>query len=362
MRAPVIGVVLAAGLACGTTDSPGFTSSGGPGVTSVSTGGPASSSTGGGAGSSTGPQPDGSTSLDMSGQSSADEGPGLDMDMPDFGEVGPKGCQGKIDFLFVISPDWGMEYFQQRLVESFPGFIGSIESHFPNFDVHIMSADGDGYWGMSECSYCEDECYTDGSPPLCGAKLDECDLTYGAGVTFPSGQGASNRRCNFAGGKRYITSAESDIAAAFACTAQVGIDGTVGVAQGMVEAIKPGMNAKGSCNEGFLRDDALLVVVLIQGVIDTFSLGTPQEWIAALRDAKHGDDDAFAVLVLATDADLGYGGQCSPDDTQPENPLRTLVNGVEHGFIDSICKDDYEPFFDAAVGEVITLCDNLVPK
>lgn len=340
-------------------ERPGFTGYE-PGITSVSDAGAASSS-GADSSSSTATPPDGSTSSSAGGPPGDDEGTVLDMGMPDFGEVGPKGCRGKIDFLFVISPDSGMEDDQERLVTSFPGFISSIQAHFPDFDVHIMSADGDGYWGMSDCSVCLEDCYKDSNPPHCGAKLDECDLTYGAGVTFPAGKFASNRRCEFVEGHRYITSAEPDIAAAFACTAQVGVDGGGGVAQGMVEALDPEINAKYGCNDGFLRDDALLVVVLIQGYIDIDSAGTPQDWIAALRAAKHGDEDAFAVMVLATDADLGEDNLCNPGEVQPENPLRALVNGVEHGFIDSICRDSYVPFFDTMVGEVVQLCNDLVP-
>src|SRR5687768_3365382 len=41
--------------------------------------------------------------------------------MPDFG--GESGCKGKIDFLFAISADWSMEDAQERLKDSFEGFI-----------------------------------------------------------------------------------------------------------------------------------------------------------------------------------------------------------------------------------------------
>lgn len=360
MRGFVIAACALGGLACGASGGPGFIDQPtGPMITSVSG---EAGSTGGSAGSSssTGPQAERSTSTSADGSSEA--GPGLDMAMPDFGEVGPQGCQGKIDFMFVISPHFGMEIVQKQLLASFPGFIASIEANFPGFDVHIMSADGDGYWGIQDCSVCMKDCDKDGEPTYCGADLDMCDLTYGAGVTFPSGgKYASNRRCKFAGGNRYITREEPDITAAFTCAAQVGAEGGEGVAQGMVEALKPAMNAEGGCNAGFLRDDALLVVVLIQGAMDIFSDGTPETWIEALRAAKGGDDDAYTVLVLTSDYE-DFNHLCPGEYDPSKNPLRVLANGVEHGFVDSICKDDFVPFFDAAVGEIVQLCDDLVPK
>jgi hypothetical protein len=62
-----------------------------------------------------------------------------------------------------------------------------------------------------------------------------------------------------------------------------------------------------------LRDDALLVVTLIQDTYDVASAGTVDSWITALRDAKGGDDDAFALLVLTTDVDVGYQQLCWPN-------------------------------------------------
>jgi hypothetical protein len=113
----------------------------------------------------------------------------------------------------------------------------------------------------------------------------------------------------------------------------------------MVAALQPEMNDpddEDACNRGFLRDDALLVVTIIQDTYDEDSSGTVDEWIAALRTAKHGDDDAFAVLVLTTDIDVGYQQLCWPNDfSMIKNRLRLLVEGIEHGFIDSICKDEY---------------------
>jgi len=287
------------------------------------------------------------------------------MDIPDFGDPDPPGCEGKIDFLFVISAEGTMKNQQERLIAAFPGFIGAIEEKLPDFDVHILVADPDGGWQISDCSVCTTDCDPQGMPPFCGAALQPCDKgEIGAGVTFPSGTAASNRRCELDSGLRYITSGQQDMADAFACIAQVGTGGAGMVGQAMVAALQPGINDPeddDACNRGFLRDDALLVVTIIMDSYDVDSLGTVEEWIEGLRAAKNDDDDAFMVLVLTTDIDT-LDGLCHPDlYNQTKNRLRLLAEGVKHGFIDSLCMDTFVPFFAEHVTHLVDLCDDFVP-
>jgi len=314
-----------------------------------------SSSTGGSLSTSTGGE---DTSTTSTGSSSAvDSAPLLDMAMPDFGPQQPEGCKGKIDFLFVVSAHNTMKFAQGRLLASFPGFMQAIEDQLPNFDVHILSAD-DGYWVQHECKFCKEDCDPGGSPPLCGAVLEFCDKKMGAGVTFPVGEGASNRRCKLASGARYIDNSEPDRTEAFTCVAQVGTRGGAITAERMVK----GLEGPDDCNDGFLRDDALLVVTIIQDTYDQDSLGTAESWKKALQDAKGGDDDAFALLVLTTDIDVGYQQLCYPNEYyETKNPLRLLANSVKHGFIGSICAPSYAPFFAETVAALVKLCEGFVP-
>jgi hypothetical protein len=46
---------------------------------------------------------------------------------PDFDPT-PVGCQGKIDFLFVISSHFEMTKYQDRLKAAFPVFVGPAEA------------------------------------------------------------------------------------------------------------------------------------------------------------------------------------------------------------------------------------------
>ena len=49
----------------------------------------------------------------------------------DLGGGLPAGCQGKIDFLFVISRLWTMAEIQDKLIAAFPAFIDTIQKAKP---------------------------------------------------------------------------------------------------------------------------------------------------------------------------------------------------------------------------------------
>ena len=282
---------------------------------------------------------------------------------PDFGTPGPAGCLGKIDFLFVISNSPTMKGHQWQVVASLPEFITKIQAEFSEFDTHIMVTDTDEFWQMDDCSVCGPGCDPGGKPPLCGAELDACDTAIGAGVTFPGGSNSSARRCELAAG-RYITRDDPDPIAAFLCVAKVGSEGAhPRVADAMVAALSsPLLGTNGyppGCNQGFLRDDALLVVTLISDVFEQDSSGPAWAWQKALMDAKHQDGEAFQLLVITTDHDI-VGGLCGEKLIGSVNRLRTFVEIVPHGKIGSICAESYGPFFDEAVAEVVQRCESFV--
>ena len=357
MSRKALSAFLALFLACGGVEanSSGFTGSTSP----VSTTGPASS-TGPELESSSSTGEDSAASTSSSGGS---DGPRLDMAVPDLGPGDSVGCQGKIDFVFVISTSNTMEPVQKQMMTSLPGFMATLAERFTEFDVRVLSAKPNAWWALQDCASCLDEaCDLNGVPPACGVVPEPCDDQIGAGVTFPAGVDAANRRCDFFGGNRYIVGDEPDFAEALACVTQSGMNGaSAHTAEAMVAAISSEFNGPGGCNEGFLRDDALLVVTLMSDMFDQLSKGTVESWINALRTAKHGDDDAFAIIVLTTDVDVGYWQLCLPEMYSPiKNRLRLLVEGVEHGFISSICEEDFSPFFAEAVDEIVELCDGLV--
>lgn len=273
---------------------------------------------------------------------------------------------GKIDFLWVIDNSGSMANNQEQLLTVFPPFFDALSGEFADFDVHMMVVETDQAWLMDDCSLCGEGCDPNGMLPLCGAELDECDSQIGAGVTFPAGKDSSAQRCKVVNG-RYITRDDPDPIAAFKCIAKVGSDGGVAFpADAMVTAVSPKLLGiapyTSGCNQGFLRDDALLVVTILTDTYDDESSGPAQAWVDALTAAKGGDTDAYQVLVITTDVDT-VPHLCG-DYIPAVNRMRTFVELLPdgHGLIGSICAETFAPFFEAAVEAVLERCDAYVPQ
>ncbi len=78
-------------------------------------------------------------------------------------------------------------------------------------------------------------------------------------------------------------------------------------------ALTPDM-LNGGCNDGFLRDEALLAVIELTGTGDALSPGTPQSWYDTLVTAKKGNEEAVVVLSVSNDRGL-------PNPTCPGDPI-----------------------------------------
>jgi hypothetical protein len=200
----------------------------------------------------------------------------------------------------------------------------------------------------------------------------ECEDILGAGVTYPRGAQASNADCAFSSGARYMDTSEPDLTSAFQCAARVGTGATSDPEKPMeaiVNAVTPSTEAF-ACNEGFLRDDAILVVTIITDEDDNAadgSGGTVAGWKQALVSAKGGDESAIVVLGLFGDNDQ-VGATCPPfnpdagNGAEPSPRLREFVESFgDHGVAGSVCADSYQQFFLDAVGIIDTTCEEFVP-
>ncbi len=293
------------------------------GITSVSGGSSWDGSTSGS--SSTGTTTSTSTTTGESGAGEVDDTavespPDLGV-MPDFGEGAPVGCGGKIDFLFVMSRQSNVQYFQKQLVAAFPNFIDTIESKFADFDYHIMVVDGDPYWGGPVCTEicpnlgCKvgepccpwqddkqngEPCCTDPESYPCDDLhlVTKCDEMWGAGTVFPAGKFSSDKRCPIDGDLRYLVKGQTNLKSTFECIATIGASGYDMLGQALMAAIKKPINDPGGCNRGFLRGDALLMVTFMYANPDQDSEGTYEEWAQAVIAAKHGDDRAVVMLNI----------------------------------------------------------------
>ncbi len=281
-----------------------------------------------------------------------------DLGGPDFPGFSP-GCQGKIDFLISISENPSMDMEQEALKASFPAFLETIGESFSNFDYHIMIPNMEDHWGDASCANCVDVCENGGPGYPCTAEIEICDETQGAGQTFPAGFGASNKRCVLQDKRRYIAPGEPDVPGAFSCLASVGTSGYPFVMNGVNFALS---DVPKFCNVGFLREDALLVVIVVSDVDDFGSNGQPETWVPALLEAKQGDPEGALVLMLLRDSDLPEG-LCKPYDPVDDKYFRLRRWGrlVPHAFTGSTCAPSFAPFFEEAAGYVKSQCEVFVP-
>jgi hypothetical protein len=342
-------------LACGESTSDPLET----GVTGVSTGSSGGSTT---------------TGADESdATSAADDGPVLDVAAT--GEGGPvEGCQ-KVDFVFAIDNSSSMIEEQDQMIGVFPQFIDTIMQNVAGQDYHIMVLDSDanptdaycavpGEWACGPGNLCD--------PFVCGSwdslGLDACDETLGAGVRGPYGGSASNVDCGIPADRRYLIEGDPNISDTFSCIAQLGETGSLQERpiSAMLEALGP-LQGPGQCNEGFLRDDAILVLTVISddpatGTADDAQQGANQAiaWHDAFVALNGGNDDAIVAVGVVPLGDGGISGMCDP--LQPPHPFRSLVESFgARGVMGSICDLEFASTFDEAVGIISDACDEFVP-
>lgn len=311
--------------------------------------------------------------------------PGHDTDGD--GQVAPKGCE-KVDFLFVIDNSNSMADEQSSLVASFPGFIATIQQTLSAQDYHIMAISTDKGEATGGGEDCDDENCTCAPAPNCcrdvcdwpfnstcngvacdDLVIDACEFKYGSGRLYNK----DGVRCDIEGGRRYMLASQPNLEDTFACAATIGALGSgdekpILAAQAAVGAKQ---NQPGGCNEGFLRDDAILVLVIITDEEDDNvngggSFGEPADWYASIVEAKLGVPSAAVVLGLVGDGNLASGAcplEWDPDQDggEPAPRLQEFVGMFENGIVGSVCTPDYTPFFLEAVSVIDTACDLFEP-
>jgi hypothetical protein len=299
---------------------------------------------------------DATTTSDTDGTSTeSDTTDGSIFDLGDRSDLGETvGCDA-VDFLFVVDDSSSMSEHQQNLIDNVPAFVDGIQAtldQVASYQVGVVATDP----------------YS-GNPGAC--------ILLGALVTSTEDQGpnSSNMVCGpYADGFNYMTQ-NDDLAQAFGCAAQVGTigNGFERPMEAMVTTVGKSLDTPGGCNEGFLRDDALLVIVVITDEYDgpgdpearnpardpPTSLGDPQSWYDAVVTAKLGVPQNAVALVITNFAD----GPCPPDDLGHDGA--NLVEWVEHfgenGFLGGICEPDYGPMFAEATALIETACHNFEP-
>jgi hypothetical protein len=323
----------------------------------------------------------------MGGDGDEDGDPGIRFDTPDGntggGDEGDEGGCKKVDFLFVVDNSGSMWDNQINLANSFPGFIATIQNTLDAQDYHILVTDSDPWTPDSDFSngdtacevypYC---CYefcgpnsvcegfdgdkTYGSCPKPPPPPTQCDATLGAGRNL----NFDLQPCPIEGGERWMTDTQPDLEGAFECAARAGIGGSwhEEPVNAAVAALQDPINGADGCNEGFLRNDAILVMTVISdanpwsGHLD---MAVPvQQWHDAIIEAKGGNEDAVVVIGMFPDGDLP-GGHCTKGNEHYKQFVDTFG---DQGFFGSVCAPDYIQTFLQAVATIDSTCEDFVPE
>jgi hypothetical protein len=168
----------------------------------------------------------------------------------------------------------------------------------------------------------------------------------------------------FADGYNFMTE-NDDLAVEFTCTAQIGTcgDGIERPMEALVNTVEKINGDPGECNEGFIRDDALLVAVIITDEWDgpgdlegAGSLGDPQSWYDDIVAAKGGIPENVVVVSVVNTVEAA----CSFND-DGVNIVEFTHMFNKNGFVIGICEPDYGPSFQEAIAVVDQACENYIP-
>lgn len=284
------------------------------------------------------------------------------------GSVSSLNCE-KIDFVFVIDNSSSMADEQMYLVDAVPGFVDAMQTALPSVkSFRVGVVDTDSYPGLGT-----EEAPLDGCPE--GTDCSGCDDQLGAFLSKPASAIDPATTCSFATGASYMEGSSATFADEFACAAIVGTDGNPVEQQAgaLVAAVDPANAADGACNAGFMRDDALLVFLMITDEEDDNtdapppqggSAGEPTDWYDAIIAAKNGRATNVVALGL-----IG-GSPRFPDCTalsangqgaEQTSRLQKFFYAFDTHYEGSVCAQGYDAFFSDALDKVSEGCMNFIP-
>jgi hypothetical protein len=269
----------------------------------------------------------------------------------------PEECTN-VDILFVIDDSGSMGDNQESLIASFYGFVQGIQQNLSEAEsYHIGVVTSEDYYENAQG---------------CGE--------IGSLITQTGGPESSNAVCTpFTSGQRYLDETQGmTLPGKFACAAKVGAGGADDerMMRAMLNAVDPAAQLPGACNEGFSREDSLLVIVLITDEDDVEdncdpdmywfqpcgcqtcgSGGDKNEWYDELLAAKANVHENIVVLSL-----IGTSANGNPCGAQINSRILGFTNLFDdNGFTGDVCADSYDEFFAEALPVIDVACENYVP-
>ncbi|MBW2735816.1 MAG: hypothetical protein JRH20_25805 [Deltaproteobacteria bacterium] len=223
----------------------------------------------------------------------------------------PESTHERVDILFVIDNSASMAQHQQNLIKNFNTLIDALKStrrdqKLPNLHIGVVSTDlGAGNWGAAIPS-----CETPGG--------DRGELQHTARI--PGCPTPTDPWISYAEGAHNIPCTNADpmecVKEAFTCIAALGSEGCR--FKMPMESARLALDISNDANPGFLRDDALLMVVFITDE-DDCSAAKPQLFDPTLQ----GLSDPLGPLTSFRCFEFGV--QCDINDRNMPGPRANCV-------------------------------------
>ncbi len=250
----------------------------------------------------------------------------------------------KVDFLFVIDNSGSMSRHQENLRNNISSLIQELKTLSEVTDYQIGVITTDDYQSNPE------QCRELGSLVTHSAFDTE-------GKAIATEDGTPSTRACLSSDKPYITNT-TNLDEEFSCLASVGAQGSANEKQ--LSALVSALKDKNGCNQGFIRDDSLLVTMLITDEDASFDTGflklllsmgsnetsytTGSEWADAVLSIKNSYPNQVVVLSMINQS------------SSPE--LTEFTQSFPNGFIGDISATDYAAEFKKAAANIATACKN----
>jgi hypothetical protein len=182
--------------------------------------------------------------------------------------------------------------------------------------------------------------------------------------------------CNFPGGRKYLQSGDPDITALFACAASIGTGGSgfEMELEGARLALTDRIHGPNPTNAGFLREDALLAIVMLTdendcstpaeptGTPDSYCSGTLEpthNYVTAFDAVKGGERGRWATAIIAIPPGAG---SCAGVGSSENVRLKAFADEVgANAVFSNLCTGNMPQALKDAFDTFSTACENIPP-
>lgn len=251
------------------------------------------------------------------------------------GDVPVVPCTG-IDLVFVVDDSEPMLEEQIRLRASALAFVqqlvGSIPTLVDGVNIGVITTD--------------DDLFVQANAEACGP---------------------------YEGGNNWMLGSSTVLQAELECALNVGVAGSPNERpmDMLIESLSDENLTPGGFHAGFLREEALLVVVLVTNEEDDFevetswgSAGDPATWVATIAERKGGYAKNVVMLSLLGIEKPNACPEFQWDGTEGAELSPRLVELTEsfpQGAVGDICAQEYATFLLGVVPGVVAACGNYSP-